>query len=78
MGCFSQPLPHLSHFLGIDLTCFTPFPLKSAEALRRGVRLYQFLWFLLQRTACPQGQPDPCRCLLKLPNFQRFAHLISS
>lgn len=66
---FSQPLPCLFPFLNIDLICLIPFALDAAEAFGKGVSLYQSLWFLLQRTACPQAQPDPHRCLFKLPNF---------
>lgn len=75
---FFRPLPCLAPFVDVYLTCFIPFPLNFVEALGKWVNLYQFLWFLLQRTACPQVQPDPCRRLFKLPKSLRFAHLISS
>lgn len=75
---FFHSLPCLTCFVDVYLSCLTPFPLDFVEALRKWAHLYQFLWFLLQRTVCPQVQPDLCRRLFKLPKSLRFAHLVSS
>lgn len=60
MGYFFQALPCLSPFLDTDLICLMPFPLDSAEALRKVTHLLPVSVVSFARDSL---SPSPARSL---------------